>query len=79
MAKELKVVKVKDRYIYVCYPICAAKADRGLIVLDVSDCKRFIDIKKAERFMKENYAQYVLGVEACEEQVYQEVRREYER
>lgn len=60
----------KKFYLYVCYKI----KDGFKGHYDVEDVESFASLIEAEAFMSEHYAQYVLAIESCDEELWREVR-----
>ena len=76
MKKKVKIKKT-DTYLYVCYPITTVRENEyGLVgIYDYNEAESFTDIKRAERFLKENYAQYILAIEKADDDLIEEVKK----
>jgi hypothetical protein len=69
--------KTKFNYIYVCYPITQVNdGSSGLTgVYDYEQAESFTTIKKAERFLKDNYAQYIMTIEYADTDLIKEIKK----
>lgn len=63
-----------EEYIYVCYPIKKI-TDKLIGHYDYKEAESFTAIENAAWFMKQNYAQYVMAVEKCDQEVYKSVKK----
>ena len=70
--KEVEVKsKKQNKVLYVCYEI----VDGSQGTYDVDECESFTTLAGATKFMKENYARYVMTIENCDDDVFKEVKR----
>ena len=66
---------MKTLYIYVCYPITDKDDEKGNFIVNWSDeMESFITMKEAVEFCKGNYAQHLISIEKCDEEVYQDIK-----
>lgn len=63
-----------EYYIYVCYPIRRRDDINNEYQVSFDEMESFASIKGAVLFCKENYAQYLIAVEKCDHEVYQDVK-----
>jgi len=64
---------MKTYYIYVCYPIIHRDDDSTTYTVAFEEMESFKTIKEAVAFCKENYAQYLIAIEKCDKEVYENV------
>lgn len=67
-----------ELYIYVCYEIVDRDDEKQHFIVDFggedSDCESFTSMNKAVKYCKENYATYMIAIEKCDREVYNEVK-----
>jgi len=64
-------VKKQNKVIYVCYEI----TDGSQGIYDVDACESFTTLNGATKFMRGNYAGYVMAIENCDSDLFKEVKR----
>ena len=68
------VLKGKECYLYVCYPISRTIfAPKLSARIDMEEMESFVAIEDAVVFMKEHYASYMMAIEKCDRGLYFEV------
>ena len=65
---------MREYYIYVCYPIISRNDKKMVYLVNFEEMESFSTMSKAVAFCQEHYAKYVVAVEKCSKDLYDDIR-----